>query len=231
MVSGLPGQDPGGGSGSCRSTYAPLVTVVGKEVDYQAVGEAHVMYDSTGKFEYGEHANTDLNGAYSAGGGPYSTSGSANHMGNKSGMVRQAFTAHQAYVVRTGFHYRKERLDFTDDQGDGHVCRSDFRIIPDGWVAGAILGDNVSSHDSAGQMDAARGKTWATLFGPDTEFEKNTSKGQKYKTGVTAFGITLGAQSEWSNQVDVHWTFGSGDDHWLYGSDNTVIKAKNVYAW
>jgi hypothetical protein len=229
-----PASDPGGGGGSepCRSTYAPIVTVEDTETDFQPVGEGHVMYDSTGSFAYGEHANTDLDGAYKIGGGAWDTTAGASHMGNKKAMVTKDFVAYEAVVVTTGFRYRKERVEFTDDQGDKHVCRTDHRIVPETWVGGGIDGADVSSHDSYGQMDAARGKEWADPFGKGYGFVKNMNKGEKYKIGVTAFGIGLTAQSEWSAQVDMTWKFGrQTDQHWLYGSNDPIKAAATVYAW
>jgi hypothetical protein len=220
-----------GEGSSCESRYAPWVTILGRENDMEPVGEAHVMYDSTGNFSYGKTANTDLSGAYSASGGPFKGTASMNHIGNTESKIVKAYTAHQAYELLTQFRYRKERLEFTDDGGDGHVCRTDYRVIPEGWVGGYTFGTDVSSHDSAGQMDAARGKGWATLFDGTGQFVKNTSKGQKYSADVSAFGIKLAAQSTWSDKVEVHWTFGSDDEHWLYGSNGTIKSAENIYAW
>lgn len=231
---GAPASDPSGGGSSepCRSTYAPIVTVVATENDYQPVGEGHVMYDSTGTFSYGEHANTDLTGAYKVGGGSWDATAGASHMGNKKAMVTKGFVAHEAMAVTTGFRYRKERVEFTDDYGDKHVCRTDYRVVPETWVGGEIDGTDVSSHDSYAQMDAARGKKWAQPFGKGAGFTKDMSKGEKYNAGVTAFGIGLSAQSEWSAQVDMVWQFGRATtEHWLYGSNGDPVHAATLYAW
>jgi hypothetical protein len=88
------------------------------------------------------------------------------------------------------------------------------------------------SKDSYGQMDAARGKGWASVFGRKAFWTKSTARGYKYRAGVDAFGVGLTAQSTWSNQVDIYYTFGSATaEHWLYGSNARIVDAKNVYAW
>ncbi|MDQ1711922.1 MAG: hypothetical protein QOE45_1372 [Frankiaceae bacterium] len=222
-----------GTSGSCRSRYAPYVSVIARENNMDPVGEAHANYDMTAKFDYGVHANTDLNGAMSFGGGPWKVTSSANHMGNKLTMTGATYGPFEAYVVQTVFRYRKEKLEFTDDDGDGHVCRTDYRIVPEGWSGASWQnGANVRSKDSGGQMDAARSKKWAAVFAKNSYWTKSTSRGYKYHTGVDAFGVGLYAQSTWSNQVDIHYTFGPQiNDHWLYGSDGPIAKASTVYAW
>jgi hypothetical protein len=222
-----------GEGSSCESTYGPIITVVGRETNYGPIGEGHVEYDSTGTFSYGESANTDLDGAYSANGGPFKVTAGTSHMGNKSSTVTAAYTAGHASIQLSQFNYREERLDFTDDMGDGHVCRHDYRVIPEGWKGGGTTGADVRSHDSAGQMDAARGKGWATYYAPDMKrtYTKKTAKGERYKGSISAFGISLGAQSTWSTNVSMAWKFGTATDHWLYGSNGTSNDAENVYAW
>ncbi|MDQ1712546.1 MAG: hypothetical protein QOE45_1996 [Frankiaceae bacterium] len=223
-----------GGSGSeCRPMYAPWVTVVARGSTFDPIGEGHVEYDSTGLLTYGQTANTDLDGAYSANGGPFKVTAGTNHMGNKSSTVTAAYTAGHANIQLSQFRYRKERLDFTDDWGDGHVCRSDYRIVPEAWVGGGKTGKDVRSHDSAGQMDAARGKGWAVYYQGDIKrtYTKKTSKGQKYKGSVSAFGVALSAQTTWSTTASMKWSFGTDVDHWLYGSNNSPDAAENVYAW
>ena len=215
----------------CRSMYAPLVTVERREISYQPVGELHAMYDTTGEFEYGEHANTDLNGAFKQEGGSWSATLNANHVGNKSALITKDYASRQAYVLLTGFRYRLERLDFTDDRGDGRVCRSDYRVLPDGWVGGYMFGADVSGHDSAGQLDTARAKGWAVIYKGKGDFWKHTAKGEKYTAGVNAFGVGLFAVSEWSNQVDFTLHFGNDGDHWIYGSNADPVEAKSVYEW
>jgi hypothetical protein len=212
--------------------YATYVTIIGHDDNFDPIGEAHVAYDTTGKFTYGETANTDLGGAYSYKGGKWDISVGTNHMGNTKTEVIADYTAHQAYVGTTKFRYRKERLDFTDDWGDGHVCRTDYRIVPEGWLGGWLDGADVSSKDSGGQMDTARGKGWALKFRAKTHWTKDTSRGHKYHTDVSAFGVGLHATSTWSSDVQFHWDFGGAtDEHWLYGSNGTIKDAENVYAW
>jgi hypothetical protein len=217
----------------CSSRYGPLVTVMARENHLAPIGEAHANYDMKARMDYGKHANTDLNGAFSFGGGPWKASVSGNHMGNKETVVSGKYGPFEAYVAKTSFSYRKEKLEFTDDRGDGHVCRIDYRVIPEGWTGGGWQnGDDVRYKDSSGQMDAARGKGWALPFGKNTAWTKNTGKGYKFHGSISAFGASLYAQSTWSNQVDLFYSFGKETtQHWLYGSNGQISDAENVYAW
>jgi hypothetical protein len=219
--------------GECRSRYAPWVTIIAQENNLQPVGEVHANYDMTAKFDYGVHANTDLNGAFSFGGGPWKASVGTNHMGNKQTMTGATYGPFEGRVAKTVFRYRKERVEYTDDGGDGHVCRTDYRIVPEGWSGATWLdGDDVRSRDSFAKMDAARSKGWASAFKAKSYWTKKTSKGEKYTANVTAFGVSLSAQSMWSNQVDISFTFGPENiDHWLYGSNGEIADARTVYAW
>ena len=226
-------ENPGSEDAQCRSQYGPIVTVLARENSLDPVGEVHTNYDMTAKFDYGEQANTDLNGAYSFGGGPWKVTVNASRMANKKTLVGATYGPFESFVVRTVFKYRKEKLEYTDDMGDGRVCRTDYDIIPEGWTGGTWQdGADVRSKDSFAQMDAARAKEWAMVFGRGAHFVKNTSRGHKYHTGVVAFGIGLYARSMWSNQVDIRYTFGTEtSEHWLYGANGSPPDAKNVYAW
>lgn len=226
---GVGSEVPGLTSKGCG--YVKSTTVVGRAPHMEPVGELHAYYDATATFWYGSTANTDIGIGYKYGSGPWQVSQGASHMGQSGSQVYIKVGPYKGRTVRTQFAFRKERVDLLDY--DNKVCQTYYRVVPEGWQGGGIdLDRDVSSGDSAGKFDAARAKGNYLKFGPRSGWRKYQGESHKYTWDVTAYGVTLHANSGWGSNVDITWDFGSGPyEHDLYNIDARPIDAKIMYSY
>lgn len=129
---------------------------------------------------------------------------------------------------------RKEKLTF---YGLGNrVCKTEYWIIPERWLGAGIMEGRDTSHmdGAGGYLDAKRkSETFVAYFGANSGWYKNTGRGATYTGDVQAFGITLKAQSSYSTNLDLRYSFGAMtvEPHILFAPDAPVREAKTVYAY
>jgi hypothetical protein len=174
---------------------------------FQPVGEYHTWDDMSGHFEYGQTASTSLGVAFNYS-GDWSVQGSA-YMGNTNSMSaplgRQgAYFAHQ---INGEFGWEE---DESDSPCQGHNI---YRIVPDDWTGGlaigsSIGGDGPSNYNSVNpNYHADYGPGVGT--DPSRPITKNSGQGYHYGWQATAFGITVGSETDYSSNVSMDWTMGT----------------------
>lgn len=214
------------------ANYAPDREVIDRNVPLEPFAELHVGWDSSARIDYGRTANTDLGGAYSYKGGAYEVTAGATHMGNKGTGVSAFRGAFFGNLMRTQFEYITEKLTF---YAAGNVpCRTDYRVRAIKWTGiGMDEGRNVREKDGGVEFTKAEKKKFYGEFGTHTGWTKNQGRGEKYTFDVKAFGLSLHAQSSWSTNLDLSYSFGGGTQgkHYLFAQDEHPSTSKNVYAW
>lgn len=201
---------------------------------FQPVGEYHTWDDMSGHFEYGQTASTSLGVAfnYESGDG-WSVEGSV-YMGTTNSMSAPLGTqgSYFAHQIMGEFGWEMDESD-TPCQG-----RSIYRIEPLDWTGGlsigpSIGGDGPNNYNSVNpNYHADYGQGVGT--DPSRPITKNSGTGYQYGVQAQAFGITVGAETDYSNNVEMDWTMGTAGYTWhslfSYGAPPASANSQLIFA-
>jgi len=186
------------------------------EVDWAPVGEYHTVDDMTGRFDYGQSASTNLGVGYNfSDGNGWQVSGSvyignSNNQSNSSGYNEGAWYSQE---IDAQFHYVEEEADpsgCTPEPGPEYRVRSDY------WTAGMsdTVGNGEPGDGQANYCSVPAG--YYADFNPGGNTDSINSSGWTYTWDVSAYGVTLSSETDYSQQEHLHWDFGtvSGTEEW-----------------
>ena len=217
----------------CSPTGRGEWTVEGRDVYWEPFGQIHTGWDTSLRIEYGKHANTDLSGAYKVGGGSWKATSGYAHMGNEAEIIEASYSEYRGTSVLTKFKYVLERFDFRNSASSA-PCYTEHRIRPEGWQRDSLM-DGIDRYNESTWADLIKSKENKVIgeFKEGTKWVKKTGRGRKMTVEVQAFGVGLSAQSTWSAQIDVFYTFGSGTKrhHYIYHPTRSLSDAPAIYAW
>jgi hypothetical protein len=178
----------------------------------EPVGEAHTWDDMSGSFKYSKTSSTNLGVSFNYGSG-WSVSGSA-YMGNTSSysVGTLNFGADYAYQALAQFAWEE------DESNPPCTSKISYRIRPLWFTGGGIYqGPNVSGNDGPSKYYSVADQYHADIqAGQDVDVE--SGQGYKYSWQASAFGVTVGSETDYSTNVQMHWKMGTtGVTHSLFG--------------
>ncbi len=192
---------------------------------YAQVGELHVDYDVTfARFTYGRTADTTFDVAAKAAGGNWSITGSV-YVGNSLATSVYANAGGQTnyhWALRTQFRFVNMKL-FKDCLGGPYrawVGAQEVHALE--WTGGGMTLSNTLSQPARSAANTA-------TYGPNTGWSRSSGTFAKWSASVSPFGVSLGAQSGASTNVDVEYAFGSRRTHYLYGDTALPTTSKRVF--
>jgi hypothetical protein len=208
-------------------------TVESRDVFWEPIGQIHTGWDTTLRIDYGDHANTDLSGGIKMGTGPWKMTSSYSHMGNEAEKIGANYPDYMGVSVLTKFRYLKERFDYRNS-ANAAPCYQEWRVRPLGWHRHSLMDGMDRSAESSwnGVLQADKNNSLGE-WKANSDWTKKTGRGRKMTTEVSAFGVSLSAQSTWSSQIDVFYKFGAGTKrlHYLYHPTKQLEDAPAIYAW
>lgn len=218
---------------ACSAYGKGTWTVEARDVFWEPIGQIHTGWDTTLRIDYGDHANTDLSGGIKIGSGQWKMTSNYSHMGNEAEKIGADYPDYIGVSVLTKFRYMRERFDYRNSANSA-PCYQEWRIRPLGWEKHSIIDgiDRYAESSWNGVLQADRNNTLGE-WKANSYWTKKSGRGRKMTTEVSAFGVGLSAQSNWSNQIDVFYTFGRGTsrNHYLYHPTKALDEAPAIYAW
>lgn len=188
------------------------------------IGEYHAARDVSGRFSYGEKADSEISVGAGADGQSWSIAGSK-HIGNsRESIVKWKRSKNFHRELDTKFRYGKWKVSF-----EGPRCPDPYyRVIPDHWGTGAREGDRIFSVVWGCRH---RPKKYRAVFAKGTSLTRNESNATWFKKTVCVFGACLSSQSGFSSNVVSHWNFGrKRERHLMCGNNALPSRAKRVFS-
>lgn len=189
------------------------------------VGEYHTGYDTTGYFEYGQRADSNISVGYNYGSG-WSLSGAKQVSTTNTSYVRWNRVANSHTQLKSKFKYLRYHLTL------GPSCTSSsanfgkrwYKSVPYSWYGGTVVGNTIAGPfctSSANRVGFTRGSS----------NYRGSARAYTYGGAASAFGASLSATSGFSANVDMSWNFGQGTaaGHYLCGTPD-INTSKIVYA-
>lgn len=220
-----PGAGPGPGRGTLAADYVGCGwTPVQTWNTDMVVGEIHTWDDMTGRFTYGQTADSDVGVGWSTDGKAWKLSGGI-HVGNSSSTAAWKDAGpFFGYRLKSGFRYVKYRTDDPMDCGGGFR----YKIQATQWNGGMVLGQNDASLD--GKCRATYPNNTAT-FAAGTGFSRASSDFITFDAAASVGGASLWARSGASTYVKAEWWFGRKlAQYRLCGTTNAPTLAPRIFA-
>lgn len=222
------------GDGNCETTYQQWTY----QTNWEPLSDMHAGNDTTVVGEYWSNLTSNVGVAFKQetqnGNGSWQVDGSTNdtanayansgsfgpNIGTRLDAQTQFVQYHEADDCKAG--NGREYWEYWDEIG------------PTAWTGGLdIDGSNLTQYDGQQEYNnySEYGGSWDHT-GHGGGIAKQQGKGYKYSWEVSAFGVTLGSETDWDNNLKETWTFGHQPYwHHLFGHDNPPASATLVFAW
>jgi hypothetical protein len=191
------------------------------------VGELNNAYNdgTRGRFTYGrEHtADTDFGIGFSPDGGDTWFIGGENHVGDSGSAPFPPATRRYACKLRTVF-------EFSHQAARNNTCAVwDHYVRAESWIGGTN-----SDLRQPGALDRCLPEHFKGGFEGKSGFHRKRNEAVRWTRGVTVFGVHLTAQSGFSENVRLDYTFGGPvrKSHFLCGPDgkSSPFEAGRVFS-
>lgn len=196
-----------------------------ESTDWAIVGEAHNAINSDVTFKYGKAADTTFSTKISYDGGTtWSTNGSASVSNSYSSAHTKTSVGHHTdmYWDDNGYQVLGQ-FEFYKDTYSNGVCGGHYTTLsPYIWTGGLDWGNSVGYYD--GSITS-----YYTHMDTNDTFYTASATAKKYSSGVSLWGTSLSAQSDYSTNVQISWNFSRGPGY-LYGLNNYPTMADVIYA-
>ncbi len=178
------------------------------------------------QFTYGSTADTTAGVSYSPNGTNNWTISATDSVHVSNSATAQAPTYGPSYSK-----YERGQFNYQRYKKTGRCINTTYDVELDKWTGGIDAGSSISGTDGH-CLDAAYSAKHAYWNGgPKSSFTHNSSKNATFSGAVSVFGASLWAQSGYSTNVQLQWTFPtSGVKYWLCGTNDTPSYAAIVYA-
>lgn len=193
----------GGGDNRCKHTANQgrwLVDHTEREERWQPVGEVHSIYGTKVKYTYSERANTQLGAGVKVEKGPWKISGSTsvtNDSGANVALPYMPDSFGRRVEAQFAYHYtRKTWCPQGYDEVDGPHALHTEEVVGKTWQGGLDYGSrDYSARDSRDEYEKATDEGRVAPLRRDAEWTKTKGKTFKYTYDVSAFGVSLNAES------------------------------------
>jgi hypothetical protein len=222
-----PPDEPGYCDDGSESVYA-------QEYDWVPVTDMHAYWDVQVQITVDQSTTTTI------GVGVHDQSDNGNWTvdGNTSNTTGQNWTSGwygPAFAERWDEYHLFYAISH-DDQCYAGTDSWDFfwdEISDQGWKSGEQTdGSDLSYLDGADQQQAY--SNYSAPFDSDGNggiWSKYDGQGYHFGAEIGAFGVSLGGETDWNQQVVEKWQFGYGAaTHWLFGHDGTPDASQVVYS-
>lgn len=204
----------------CSKTYTPITA---EQTDLTTMGELHSAAGEAEDFTYGKTADSDIGVGFSSGGSGWSINGTV-HVGNSlSTSVTAHIGADEGHREDTQMGFKKYDVTWTPSW----CAAESTQIRSTGWNGGRYTGtDNHSLDHQCGTYPAANVQNYQGVG----SWMRDSGSMVTFSGAVSAFGVSLTAQSGWSSHVQSNFIQTAGGNHYYCGSNGSTLDANRVFA-
>ena len=224
--------------GRCRHEWpknrnARLVDVLERRNEWQPVTEVHASAGMKVEYQRGQTADDTVGVSYKHEGKGWKVNGSV-EIKNKGAYDAELpiINGKVGHYVDAEFRHVRERITNCGDTGNYPYVY--FRVRALDWTGGLQIdtSKDLRGWDTKAGYDEAYRKGFTTTIWRGEKLRRTTAKSFKYTAGVEAFGVTLSAQSDFSESSWIRW-YGNPNREYshLFGNDNVVKSASIVYSY
>jgi hypothetical protein len=218
-------------SAGCDPTY----TTTNQSWPWLPLTDMHAYDDTTVSTTFSQGTATTSGYAWkddNSGNASWTVDGSDTHTSNASA-TSGPWGPHFAQRAVAQFHaLQQHEHDNCYDQDFGSWTEDyDYSYI-DSWMGGLKPdGSDESQYDGQSEYNYYNGKGYATAF-KKGNFIKSQGKGYHYSWEFSIFGIGVGGETDWNQQMTQEFDFGSEPyDHDLWGHDGPPTSSQLIFSW
>ena len=204
---------------------------------FEAVTDMHAYWDVTISGDYREDTTSQIGVSVrdDSNGGNWSVEGNTSHSSGNEG-VTGAYGPYFAQRLQAYHEFYEVEHDDQCEQGN-YDWDYYWTEISDQGFRGSTQTDNsnLSWEDGPDQLryweDNYHTATPYASDGRGYTWTRRNGKGYHYGGEIGIWGVTLGGETDWNQQVSETWTFGHGaGTHYLFGHDGPVTSSSIVFS-
>jgi len=199
---------------------------VSEQTDWEPVGELHAWDDQTAWFSYGQTASTQFGVSFNYGQG-WQVQGNI-YIGNSTSSFSRS-----PFLGPYWGHRVNGQFAWAEDYSDNGCHSPAYRIRAEYWTGGFDASNtaDVSGNDGSNGYYSAPQQDRAD-FSPGVTFDRDSGQGYHYGFEASAFGVTVGSETDYSTDVHMHWQMGNNNYyHSLFAFGTPPTNSTLVFSW